>query len=53
MNGWDAENEASQLLRGLGIGEGMHYQTMSELAEQEKVKSYLHKHYSVNLTSYY
>ena len=38
MNGWDAENEASQLLRGLGIGEGMHYQTMSELAEQEKVK---------------
>src|SRR5699024_1888919 len=23
---------------GLGIGEGMHYQTMSELAEQEKVK---------------
>ena len=38
MNGWDAENEASQLLRGLGIGEDMHYQTMSELAEQEKVK---------------
>jgi len=38
MNGWDAENEAAQLLRGLGISEDMHYQLMSELQEQDKVK---------------
>ncbi|RPA56948.1 ATP-binding cassette domain-containing protein [Aerococcus agrisoli] len=38
MNGWDADNEAAQLLRGLGIAEDMHYQLMSELQEQDKVK---------------
>jgi ATPase subunit of ABC transporter with duplicated ATPase domains len=38
MNGWDAESEAAQLLRGLGISEDMHYQLMSELQEQDKVK---------------
>lgn len=38
MDGWNAEPDASQLLQSLGIGEDMHYQMMSELAEKDKVK---------------
>lgn len=38
LNGWEAETEAAQLLQGLGIDESMHYQTMGELREKDKVK---------------
>jgi ATPase subunit of ABC transporter with duplicated ATPase domains len=38
MNGWDAETDASILLRGLGIGEDLHFKLMGELESGEKVK---------------
>lgn len=38
LNGWEAESEASDLLRGLGINDDLHYQLMSELSEPQKVK---------------
>lgn len=38
MNGYDADNEAAQLLNGLGIGAEYHYKKMSELEGGEKVK---------------
>jgi ATPase subunit of ABC transporter with duplicated ATPase domains len=38
LNGWEAESEAAILLKGLGIGEDLHYKTMSELTGAEKVK---------------
>ncbi|MDF2556515.1 MAG: ATP-binding cassette protein [Bacillales bacterium] len=38
MNGWEAETDASILLRGLGIGEDLHYKLMGELEAGEKVK---------------
>lgn len=38
MNGWDAETDASILLRGLGIGEDSHFKLMGELEAGEKVK---------------
>ena len=38
MDGWNAENNAAQLLSGLGIKENLHYQLMSELSGKEKVR---------------
>jgi ATPase subunit of ABC transporter with duplicated ATPase domains len=38
MDGWSAENDAAQLLSGLGIIEGMHDKKMSEISGKEKVK---------------
>lgn len=38
MNGYDADNEAAQMLNGLGIGAEYHYMKMSELEGGEKVK---------------
>ena len=43
LGGWEAESEASQLLQNLNISEDLHYQTMSELANGEKVKVLLAK----------
>ena len=43
LGGWEAESEASQLLQNLNISEGLHYQTMSELANGDKVKVLLAK----------
>lgn len=38
LNGWEAESEAAILLKGLGIGEDLHYKKMAELQAGEKVK---------------
>ena len=38
MDGWNAESDAAQLLSGLGIKEDKHYQMMSELSNNEKVR---------------
>ena len=38
LNGWEADAEAAQLLKGLNIGESMHTMQMSELREKDKVK---------------
>jgi ATPase subunit of ABC transporter with duplicated ATPase domains len=38
LNGWEAESEASILLKGLGIGEEVHNKKMAELTGGEKVK---------------
>ncbi len=38
MNGWEAETEASQILQGLGISGDRLYDSMSALADKEKVK---------------
>ena len=38
MNGWEAETEAGQLLQGLGLDSGRLYDSMSTLADKEKVK---------------
>lgn len=38
LNGWEAESEASILLKGLGIGEELHHKKMADLAGGEKVK---------------
>lgn len=38
MNGWNAESDAAALLSGLGIKEDLHYQMMSEISGQEKVR---------------
>ncbi|SDH44602.1 ABC-F family ATP-binding cassette domain-containing protein [Alteribacillus bidgolensis] len=38
MNGYEAETEAAQLLRGLGVPEELHEKTMAELTGPEKVK---------------
>ncbi|RDI43214.1 ABC-F family ATP-binding cassette domain-containing protein [Falsibacillus pallidus] len=38
LNGWEAESEAAILLKGLGIGEDIHYKKMSELNGSDKVK---------------
>ena len=43
LGGWEAESEASQLLQNLNISEDLHYQTMSELANGDKVKVLLAK----------
>ncbi|VTS43854.1 ABC transporter ATP-binding protein [Streptococcus pseudoporcinus] len=43
LGGWEAESEASQLLQNLNIAEELHYQTMSELANGDKVKVLLAK----------
>ncbi|MGT2887839.1 ATP-binding cassette domain-containing protein [Streptococcus didelphis] len=43
LGGWEAESEASQLLQNLNISEELHYQSMSELANGEKVKVLLAK----------
>ncbi|MFD1018389.1 ABC-F family ATP-binding cassette domain-containing protein [Thalassobacillus hwangdonensis] len=38
MNGWEAEGEAARLLKGLGIGEDLHYKHVKDLTGSEKVK---------------
>ncbi len=38
MNGWNAENDAAQLLSGLGIKEELHQNLMSSISGKEKVK---------------
>ncbi|EPC47701.1 ABC transporter ATP-binding protein, partial [Lacticaseibacillus paracasei subsp. paracasei Lpp7] len=38
MDGWNAESDASQLLRSLGIAESEHQKLMADLPEGEKVK---------------
>jgi ATPase subunit of ABC transporter with duplicated ATPase domains len=38
LNGWAAETDAEKLLNGLGIKPDLHYKTMAELNEGEKVK---------------
>ncbi|MBR9920672.1 MAG: ATP-binding cassette domain-containing protein [Bacteroidetes bacterium] len=38
MGGWNAENDAAELLSNMGIQESLHYQKMSELNGPEKVK---------------
>ncbi|WP_078554042.1 ABC-F family ATP-binding cassette domain-containing protein [Bacillus alkalicellulosilyticus] len=38
LNGWEAESEAAILLKGLGIGEDLHYKKMADLTGGEKVK---------------
>lgn len=38
MDGWNAESDAAALLSGLGIKEAKHYQQMSELSGNEKVR---------------
>ncbi|MGR3320268.1 MAG: ABC-F family ATP-binding cassette domain-containing protein [Candidatus Anammoxibacter sp.] len=38
LNGWEAESEASTLLSGLGIADGLHEKKMAELSGNEKVK---------------
>ena len=38
MGGYESESEASTILQGLGIGTELHYETMSDLKESEKVK---------------
>lgn len=38
MDGWNAEPNAASLLSGIGIGEDLHYQSMSELSGSEKVR---------------
>lgn len=38
MGGWNAENDAAELLSNMGIKEDLHYQLMSDLSGPEKVK---------------
>ena len=38
MDGWNAESDAATLLSNLGVKEDLHYSSMSELAENEKVR---------------
>ena len=38
MDGWNAENDAAQLLSNLGIKEASHYKMMAELSNNEKVR---------------
>lgn len=38
LGGWNAENDAAELLSNMGIQEALHYQKMSELNGAEKVK---------------
>ncbi|MBO4324439.1 MAG: ATP-binding cassette domain-containing protein [Lachnospiraceae bacterium] len=38
LNGWEAESDAATLLNGLGIDTAMHYEMMSELNGNDKVK---------------
>ena len=38
MNGWEAESDASRLVQGLGLSEGVLYELMGTLTEAEKIK---------------
>ncbi len=38
LNGWEAESDASKLVQGLGLSDGILYTQMSALKESEKVK---------------
>ncbi|MCB0707393.1 MAG: ATP-binding cassette domain-containing protein [Saprospiraceae bacterium] len=38
MGGWNAANDAAELLSNMGVREDMHYRKMSELSGPEKVK---------------
>jgi ATPase subunit of ABC transporter with duplicated ATPase domains len=38
LDGWNAENQAAELLSGLGIREELHHQCMKDLKGKEKVK---------------
>lgn len=43
MDGWEAENNAAQMLSNLGIKEDIHYKQMAELSNNEKVRVMLAK----------
>ena len=43
MDGWDAESNAAMLLNGLGVGTELHYNMMTDLNGNEKVKVLLAK----------
>lgn len=43
LDGWDAENDAQQLLSGLGVDKNLYYSTMSNLNGRDKVKVLLAK----------
>ena len=43
MDGWEAENNAAQMLSNLGIAEALHDKQMSELSNNEKVRVMLAK----------
>ena len=43
MNGYEAESEAAQLLRNLGVQEAQHYKQMSDISNNEKVRVMLAK----------
>ena len=38
MDGWNAESDAANLLSGLRVTEDLHYKTMSELSNKQKVR---------------
>ena len=38
LNGWEAESDAATLLNGLGIDTDLHYNLLSELNDNEKIK---------------
>lgn len=38
MEGWNAESDAGNLLSGLGISEDLHYRTLHELSNNQKVR---------------
>ncbi|MBQ1272176.1 MAG: ATP-binding cassette domain-containing protein, partial [Clostridia bacterium] len=38
MNGWEAESDASRLIKGLGLKEEILYSSMADLKESEKIK---------------
>jgi ATPase subunit of ABC transporter with duplicated ATPase domains len=41
MNGWNADNEAAEMLTNMGVGPDSHYKLVKELSGKEKVKSLL------------
>lgn len=43
LDGWEAENDAQQLLSGLGVDKNLYYSTMSNLNGRDKVKVLLAK----------
>ncbi|TSB45113.1 ABC-F family ATP-binding cassette domain-containing protein [Alkalicoccobacillus porphyridii] len=38
LNGWEAESDAAVLLKGLGIGDDLHYKKLEDLTGSERVK---------------
>ena len=43
MNGWEAESDAAQMLSNLGVADALHYNQMSDLSNNEKVRVMLAK----------